>query len=326
MKPQKPKVALVLGGGGARGLAHIGVLKALQENNIPIDIITGTSIGAFIGGLYASGIGIDQMEEIALSIDKKFVMKMLAPGLPTSGFVDGENIRGYLNTLLKGSSIEHSKLTYAAVATDLKTGNEVVIKKGLIVEAIMASIAIPILFKPVFYRIRFLCDGGLVNPLPVNVAYKLGADVVIAVNVEQIPLVNIEKNQSKESNGIFRLNKTIAGMRSRFRRQSQGTAEPSGQIKKLEKGTGATAQINPHPIHLSILRILMQSIAIMEYNLIISRLVYNKPDILISVPSSKYDLLEFHRAGEIIKKGKSATLKALPLITAKISGESANNF
>lgn len=324
MKPKRPKIALVLGGGGARGLAHIGVLKALEENKIPIDIIAGTSIGAFIGGLYASGISIDKIKAAALSVDRKFVMKMLAPGLPTSGFVDGDRIRGYLKTFFNESCIEQLLIRFAAVATDLKTGKEVVIKRGPIIEAIMASIAIPVLFKPVLYRNKYLCDGGLVNPLPINVAYKLGADIVIAINVEQIPMIRGEKSQNRDSNGIFRLNKTISMMRARFQRNSQETGVHLEPIHVANEVLVSTSRNSSHPIHLSILRILIQSISIMECNLISYRLKENSPDILISVPTGKYELLEFHRAKEIIKLGKKAALNALPLIKTTISEELAD--
>jgi NTE family protein len=324
LKSTRPKIALVLGGGGARGLAHIGVLKVIEENAIPIDIVVGTSIGALIGGLYVSGLKAIQIEEIALPIDKKFIFKMLSPSLPTSGFVDGTNIRNYLKTLLGDFVIEQSKCVFAAVAADLKTGKEVILKRGNIIDAIMASIAIPILFKPVMYQNRLLCDGGLTNPLPVSVARRLGADIVIAVNVEQIPLMEMDYNQYKESNGIFRWNKTIANMRSHFHQQNKAMADSSENIANDKTVAGSNNHDNARPIHLSILRILMQSISIMECNLIAYRLKEDKPDILISVPTNKYDLLEFHRAPELIKMGMKVTEKTLIAINTKIMKASSD--
>jgi NTE family protein len=325
LKSKKPQIALVLGGGGARGLAHIGVLKILEENNIPIDIVVGTSIGALIGGLYVSGLNANQIEAIALPIDKKFIFKMLSPSLPTSGFVDGENIRNYLNTYLGELNIEQAKRAFAAVATDLKTGKEIVLKKGRIVDAIMASTAIPILFKPVMYQNRLLCDGGLTNPLPVSVARKLGADIIIAVNVEQIPLMKLDNKQYKESNGIFRWNKTIANMRARFHQPNTPHSDPIKNITDIEIAACSNNHDSDRPIHLSILRILMQSISIMECNLIAYRLKQEKPDTLISVPTNKYDLLEFHCASELIKMGEKAAQKAIPAIITKIERASSDD-
>jgi len=160
----KAKVSLVLGGGGARGLAHIGVLKVLEKNHLPISFIVGTSMGALVGGVYAAGTGIELMEKLALSVDWKFVTKMLAPSLPISGFVDGERIRSYLREFLGNPYIEQLRTPFSSVATDLTTGDEVIHDSGPLVDAIMASIAIPGIFKPVVYQNRYLVDGGLVNP------------------------------------------------------------------------------------------------------------------------------------------------------------------
>jgi NTE family protein len=183
----KTKIALVLGGGGARGLAHIGVLKVLEKNHLPIDIIVGTSIGALIGGFYAARTSIELIEKMALSVDLKFVAKMLAPSFSTSGLVDGERVRSFLGKFLGEIKIEDMTIPFSSVATDLTTGEEVIFTSGSLVDAIMASIAIPMLFNPVHYQNRYLVDGGLVNPLPVSVAYRLGAEVIIAANVTPLP-------------------------------------------------------------------------------------------------------------------------------------------
>ena len=186
MKMEQPKIGLALGCGAARGLAHIGVLKVLEKHQVPVDIVTGTSMGAFIGGAYASGIKMSVMEEISLNADWKLNAMMFFPTISLSGFVDGKRIKEFLKNVIGNRNIEEGDRKFACVATDILTGEEIVIDQGSLIEAIRASISIPTIFTPVYHGNRFLADGGIVNPVPVDLARKMGADIVIAVNV--IPL------------------------------------------------------------------------------------------------------------------------------------------
>jgi NTE family protein len=192
------KIGWALGGGAARGLAHIGVLKVLEKYKIPIHIIAGTSMGAFIGGAYAGGMEASRMEEIAINTNKKLLARMFSLAVSFSGLIDGKKIEEFLKVVLEEKNIEELDKRFACVATDILTGEEVIIDKGPLVEAIMASISIPAIFTPVYYRNRFLVDGGIVNPVPVNVAKKMGADIIIAVNV--IPPFPSEIKKEKEEN------------------------------------------------------------------------------------------------------------------------------
>ena len=180
----KMKVGLALGGGAARGLAHIGVLEGLQKEGIPIDMIAGTSAGAAIGAIYAQRKDATLIENIALDLDWKAATSLLDLTLPKTGFIKGKKIRDYLRAII-GGDIEFTdlKIPFACVATDILACEEVVIKEGSVLEGIRASISIPAVFTLVRRKGRYLTDGGLVNPVPVSVVRGMGADFIIAVNV-----------------------------------------------------------------------------------------------------------------------------------------------
>ena len=179
----KPKVALVLGGGGARGFAHLGVLRALEQEKIPIDIVVGTSVGSLIGALYADTGNVLDLEYTALTIRKEDLFDYQAMAVFSGGFIKGEALEQFLRARLRHSSIEAFKVPFAAVAVDVRTGETVVFDHGPAAPAIHASCAIPGAFVPVQYQGRTFVDGGVTNPLPADVARKMGAEVVIAVAI-----------------------------------------------------------------------------------------------------------------------------------------------
>ena len=160
-----PKLGLALGSGAARGLAHIGVLKVLDEAKIPVDIITGTSIGALIGAMYAAGVPVAQMEDVALTIDWRKMASLLKPVLPTSSLTDSRKLVAFIAELLPAREFKDLQQTLAVTATDINTGEAIIIKQGDLLEALQASLAFPGIFSPVRFGQRFLVDGGLCNPI-----------------------------------------------------------------------------------------------------------------------------------------------------------------
>lgn len=193
----KKKIGLALGAGAARGIAHIGVIKELEKNNISIDYIAGTSIGSVVGGLYALTKDIKMIEGLAYSKGYKDMFNaFFDPSLKSSVF-KGEKVLNLLDGYIgKGTLIQDTKIPFAAVATDLNTAQAVVLKEGNLLEAIRASISIPLLLKPVKYNDMVLIDGGNTNPVPVSVVREMGAQRVIAVNLyaEKFPRkLDIEK-------------------------------------------------------------------------------------------------------------------------------------
>jgi NTE family protein len=183
-QPMAPKIALALGGGAARGFAHIGVIKALEAQGISPDIVVGTSVGSLVGSLYAAGIGGFELQRLGLAMDDGAVSDW---SLPDRGVIKGEALQNFVNESLQYRTIERMKRTLAIVATDLQTGEPIVFRTGNTGIAVRASSSVPGLFQPVRINGREYVDGGLVSPVPVRIARSLGADFVIAVDVSRRP-------------------------------------------------------------------------------------------------------------------------------------------
>ena len=191
----KLKVGLAMGGGAARGMAHIGVLAVLEREGIPIDLIAGTSVGAVVGSLYARGRDAGLIKEKAIELSQHRLTRFIDPALPRTGLIKGDKFSDVLISLL-GGNIKFSDLLmpFACTASDIDTGEAVVLDQGSVVEAVRASISLPGIFTVVKQKGRNLVDGGLTNPVPVSLARKMGADFIIAVNV--IPGVLDRAHQS----------------------------------------------------------------------------------------------------------------------------------
>lgn len=179
MKPPA-KVALVLGAGASRGFAHIGVLKILEANGVPIHLIVGTSAGSLVGSLYAYGFDAFQLQSLSFPVEKGDIIDLT---VPDNGFIKGEKLEAYVNHLLKGTPIEKMRTPFYAVAADIQTGEEVVFTSGNTGTAVRASCSIPGIFQPVKIGTRTYVDGGIVSPVAVDYAKKKGADLIIAVDI-----------------------------------------------------------------------------------------------------------------------------------------------
>jgi len=177
------KVGLVLSGGAAYGFAHIGVIKTLLKHNIPIDVIAGTSMGALVGGVYAAGVSVEEMEKTLQGFSRKHIVDFNPFVLTDTGLLYGKKVSNFLRKLVGDKKIEDCDKKYCAIASDLYSGKKYVFKKGDLVTAIRASISIPVIFKPVKIDKMCLIDGGAHDNLPVKDARKLGADVVISIDV-----------------------------------------------------------------------------------------------------------------------------------------------
>jgi len=193
MSNKQPKIGLALGSGGAKGLSHLGVIKVLEENNIPIDFIAGSSIGAMIGGFYAATEDIKQIEKIALNTNWPKILSLIDPSL-RQGLISGEKLKNFIEQQIGSISFQDLKIPLAVVTTDLKTGEVLVLTEGEVASAIRSSISIPLVFKPVKQGGRLLADGGLSLPVPVKIAEKMGAEIIIAVNLEADYFVDYKNN------------------------------------------------------------------------------------------------------------------------------------
>ncbi|MDI3310176.1 MAG: patatin-like phospholipase family protein [Thermoanaerobacterium sp.] len=178
----RPKVGLILGGGAARGYAHIGVLKKLEEENIPIDFIIGTSIGALIGAIYASGNDLEKIIKDVRDINFLKLIKMLDLNIPQKGFIKGDKIEKFLSSYMK-NDFNELKIPLYVIATDIKRGREIIFSNGPVTKAVRASISIPVVFEPVEFQNTKLVDGSIIDFDAVDLAIKLGADIVIISDV-----------------------------------------------------------------------------------------------------------------------------------------------
>jgi len=189
----KPKavVALALGGGASKGFAHIGIIKVLKENNIPVKVVTGTSAGSIVGSLYASGMSPDRLELEAEILGKTDLVDLT---LSSSGFIKGEKLQNYINYKVGNRPIQQFPIKFAAVATDFESGKAVAFNRGNVGQAVRASASIPNVFQPAVIGGRRYVDGGLSQPVPVSAAKKQGANFIIAVDISARPVKNVNKD------------------------------------------------------------------------------------------------------------------------------------
>ena len=323
---KKLKIGLALGSGAARGLAHIGVLKTLEKHRIPIDVIAGTSMGAFIGGAYASGIKVETMEEIAINVDWKLTAKMFTPTISFSGFVEGKRINDFLRNIIGDRNIEDLDIRFACVATDILSGEEVMIEKGSLVEAIRASISIPVIFTPVSMEDRFFVDGGIVNPVPVDLARRIGADLVIAVNVIPMNPSLLRKQKMKKEKKLKSRKKEINSQRinialAKYLRNKINSLSSVSKISEILKKGEEEKLASPNFIN-----VFLNTINIFEGEIIKLRLEKNPPDFLIEPDTASINPREFYKAREAIKAGEEATIKIIPEIKARLKKYGRKNY
>lgn len=178
--PEPAKIAVVLGAGAARGFAHVGVLKVLESHNVPIHMIVGSSVGSLVGSLYAFGYDSYKLQTLALTVERDDLIDL---ALPDNGFVKGEKLEKFVNRIVQDTPIEKFRISFYGIAADIQSGEETVFGTGNAGMAVRASCAVPGIFRPVKISEKTYVDGGLVNPLAVDVARRFGADVVIAVDI-----------------------------------------------------------------------------------------------------------------------------------------------
>ncbi|WNF24367.1 patatin-like phospholipase family protein [Mesobacillus jeotgali] len=180
-----PKIGLALGSGGARGFAHLGVIKVLKDEGIPIDLIAGSSMGALVASFYGAGLDVDRLYKLSRVFKRKYYLDFTVPKM---GFIAGKRVKELIRIFTHGKMIEELDIPIGIVATDLMSGEKVVFKNGPVAEAVRASIAIPGIFVPEKLGGRLFVDGGVVDRIPVSVAKEMGADIVIAVDVSNVKI------------------------------------------------------------------------------------------------------------------------------------------
>ena len=295
MKPGR-KIGLALGGGAARGWAHIGVLRALEELEIPVVAIAGTSMGALVGAFAANG-QVETIELVALGLAARDVARnFLDITLPRSGLVEGRKISRLIEEHLDVPRFDQLRLPFRAVATDLLTGAEVILDSGDVVEAVRASIAIPGIFTPVTRNGALLVDGGLVNPVPVSVVRSLGVEAVIAVDLNCFAGPAAHSNQWSDS------------LQQRLKKSAASRWAP---VKRwLEEA--------PQP---NIFDVMGHSIRIIEQQIAAIRLRTEPAEVLIRPDVGAVGIMEFHRAAPAIEAGYQATLQQRDALRALVAAD-----
>jgi len=303
---QAPKIrtglVLALGGGGAPGLAHIGVLQVLEENAIPVRAIAGTSIGAEIGAFVASGMPVSDLAEIALAFDWKQTLQLFMPDLPTGGLVSGVKILDFLEGWLGVQQIQDLSMGYVAIATDLESGEQVVIDRDILANAVRASISVPGLITPHPSGQRLLTDGGVVNPLPFDVARDRFGGPVVAVAVHggarhlqhhppPLPEWPARARQLLDQPWMER----VPGMRTWLETQL------SNHLDNLSDNSAWTAR-----------RVLDRAVNITEAEIVRLRAAINPPDLMLAPEVGHIGLIEFYRAKDAIVAGRRAAEASLP--------------
>lgn len=280
------KIGLALGAGAAKGFAHVGVLRALEEAGIRIDMIAGSSMGAVIGGGYASGLSVSELSDVALNSDWLDVLNLLDPVFPTRGFIDGDKIKAFLDELYQQKNIEDLNIPFAATTVDIMNGELYVINKGNLANAARASSSVPIIFNPLSSDSLVLVDGGMIDPVPIDVVRSMGADYIIAVNVLAFP------DDKKDEGAFTYLNgDNLKNSRSIWR-------IPKAHEAWYTIGKPNLAEIAHETVILAMALIAANEVAL------------NKPDVLVNV-STGLTAWNFLEAEIAINKGYNEAKKVL---------------
>ncbi len=289
------RIGLALGGGAARGWAHIGIIQALEDMGLRPDVIAGCSIGSIVGAAQAAG-NLQRLKEWVLSLRRRDVATFFDIGWGNKGLIDTERLQKFLHEHVvdQDTVIESLDMRYGSVATDLGNGREIWFTEGPVMRSIMTSIALPGLFAPVRYNNRWLVDGGLVNPVPVSLCHALGAEVVIAVNLNADILgkhLNLRKDDIAASSGFMDgILGTIKSYSANFFPGSREESPPG------------------------MLDVLASTVNITQDRITRSRMAGDPPDVLIEPHLAHIGLLEFHRAEEAIAEGRDCIRRMQPAI------------
>ena len=307
----RPRVGLALGSGAARGWAHIGVIRALVELGIEPQIVAGSSIGAFVGASYCSG-NLDRLEQWVRALSWRDILDYLDLSVGSGGMIQGDKLMQFLPEVIGNSTIESLPLGFGTVATELNTGREVWFRDGSLIEAVRASIGLPGLFSPLWVQDRWLVDGGLANPVPVSLCRAMGAEVVIAVNLNgDIVGKHLRKRTDKQDHDRIE-EKTNTAFLERISIQLKNSLQDRKEAL-LAQLFGEDHQAP------GLFEVLASSINIMQDRITRSRMAGDPPEVIISPHLAHLGLLEFDEADKAIAEGRSCVAMMRPLLEQRLS-------
>jgi NTE family protein len=287
-------VSLILGSGGARGLAHIGVIRELQKAGAEIEAIAGSSMGALVGGIFAAG-KLDAYEDWVCALEQSTVFSLVDWTFSGGGLIKGRKIISKLSELVGEINIEDLDIDYTAVAVDLEQGREVWLDRGPLFDAIRASIAIPGIFTPHRYRNRILIDGGILNPIPVAPTLRQMSDLTVVVDVNGPSKADADQPESDRADRAEE--KNLEG-------ESDANTGLMDKLRDFVDGIGSDRG-SKQPSPPGLFAIMLRSLDIMESAITRQHLAIFQPDLVVQVPKNVATIHEFHRAREIIDYGAS---------------------
>ncbi|WP_407189153.1 patatin-like phospholipase family protein [Bradyrhizobium centrosematis] len=303
---RRPVIGLALGGGAARGFAHIGILRTLIANGIVPDVVVGTSIGAVVGGLHAAG-RLDTFEDWGRSLQgMRNILGYLDIRLNGSGLLGGEKLANRLEEAIGQILIEDLPIKFASVATEVRTGHEIWLTRGRVVDAMRASYALPGIFAPVLIGDRWLVDGALVNPVPVSAARALGAEIVIAANLSSDIFTH---STTIYSHGAKPEPDAPAAEEPRTKRRFSRLFSPEKTVKREFFGGNGRPGISS---------VMVDAFNIMQDRITRARLAGDPPDLLITPRVGQFGWFDFHRSEDLIAHGTRAAERALDSIQEAI--------
>ncbi len=314
---KKLKIGLALGSGSSRGWAHIGVINALAKNGIEPDIVCGTSIGALVGASYVNG-RLDRLEKWATSLTKFESAKLYEINSSLNGFVNTRRLHILMKDLVADEStlIEELPKKFASIATDLETGREIWLKKGSVLEAVWSSISLPGLFPAVRKNNKWLVDGGLVNPVPVSTCRALGAELVIAVNLNG-DLLGKHVRKNKLENSASEVSELKLKQKN-DKQQIEGNESPGFADKFASLIEGYTPSFfstkKDKETSPSLFETIASSVNITQDRITKSRMVGDPPEIIITPHLAHIGIIELYRAKEAIAEGEKCVIRMLPEI------------
>ncbi|GGC71666.1 patatin-like phospholipase family protein [Chelatococcus reniformis] len=308
---KRPLLGLALGGGAARGWAHLGALRVLAAEGYVPDVIVGTSIGAVVAGCYATGT-LDTLEDFARHLNKRRMVGLMDFHIGGSGLISGDRLRVLLDKHLGRTRIEQLPIRFAAVATELGTGHEVWLTRGPVADAVRASYALPGIFNPVKLGGRWLMDGALVNPIPITVARALGAEFVICINLSGD--LRSMRGTTIPSHGPDEEELAALASDSSDGRRLLGAFEAARRIGRFGRRPDGAPGIGT---------VMMDAFNITQDRIARSRLAGDPPDVMISPKLSRIGLFDFHRAVEGIELGAEAAHRALPELKEQLQDAAA---
>ena len=307
---RRPVIGLALGGGAARGFAHIGIVRTLVAHGIIPNVVVGTSIGAVVGGAYAAG-HLDTLEEWARSLQPRNILSYLDIRLNGSGLIGGTKLAAQLEAAMGQILIEDLPVKYATVATEVRTGHEIWLTHGRMVDAMRASYALPAIFSPVMVGDRWLVDGALVNPVPVSTARAFGAEIVIAANLSSDVFAH---STTIYSHGPADAVSVMAAAEAAIepappKRGLSKFFSPERTVKREFFGGGGRPGIST---------VMVDAFNIMQDRITRARLAGDPPDLLISPRVGQIGWFDFHRADDLIEHGARAAERAIESIQEAI--------